>query len=446
MRDIMLNIEHMNITNKMLLNNIYIMSNLEALFGARTLPQIQSYQSAIRNIRKNAKTKGEKIKAIERQTNYMNLMFNSGAELGGKQGIDTSYFLGGEMGLKHFKKADVDYIFSALNVPYTKTKSSILGNVKEAYNVMRYLEFAGPREPGPDKYVHPQAAHLPGGGMAPPPVAAGEVPPVAAPPPMSMLARRGPDPRISNRPGGLLVAPPIPYDGLRRAPPAPRVPHGGPGPAEMRRPRLPNPRLSNLSGGLPAGAGGRPRRPAPVGGGDGDGDGDIQWGPDDDDALLRQIAQVEHGPENPVVVSDSDHESDDDVVVNLARTNKGRKNNNNSRSSSYRRGGDNDNSRSSSYRRGGDNDNSGPNLNQHGYTREQMLALRRKGKLIGAKGDYLWYEDLAKDEKAEWKKRKTDSARRAYMKTLHLQRDGERATSRIDVGKMRLGGKDAYMS
>lgn len=230
------------------------MSNLDTLFKNRSFPQIKTYQSAIRNIRKNARTKGEKIQAIKRQTNYMNLMFNSGSELGGQQGIDASYFLKGDLGLSSFKKADVDYIFSALNVPYTKTKSSILGNVKDVYNVMRYLEFTQPAPAGPVTYTHPQAAApIPYEGPAPP--APGPAPAMRAVP---LWRRRGAHPHLSNEPGGVPRAP-IPAAGYDL--PDPRLALGPvPPPMMMKGQRRPNPYISNKPGGLHA------RAPIPAAG------------------------------------------------------------------------------------------------------------------------------------------------------------------------------------
>ena len=152
------------------------MSNLQTLFANRTVPDVKRFQSAIRNIRKGAKTKQQRINAIQNQTNYMNTMFNAGAELGGSDGYDTSSFLNSNDYLKHFKKADIDYMFHAIAIPNAKSKTSILGNVQDAYNVLRYLDFTAPRGGArPADYIDP---HRPAGAA---PMISG--PPGGGPPP-----------------------------------------------------------------------------------------------------------------------------------------------------------------------------------------------------------------------------------------------------------------------
>ena len=113
------------------------MSNFDALFRQRTVPQILSYQRAIRNIRKNAKTKAQRINAIKQQTDYMNLMFNTGFECGGNEICQKSMLFD----FSQLRKSDIDQIWNALNIPYSKTKSSILGNMKDVYGTLRYLDF-----------------------------------------------------------------------------------------------------------------------------------------------------------------------------------------------------------------------------------------------------------------------------------------------------------------
>ena len=133
------------------------MSNFDILFKNRSLPQIKQYQSAIRNIRKNARTKAQKINAINKQANYMNLMHNAGSELGGNNNIDT---INNNNTLNFFKKQDIDYIFKSINVPSGQSKTAILGDVKEAYKVIKYLDFTKPKEMvyGPE-YVAAESNH-----------------------------------------------------------------------------------------------------------------------------------------------------------------------------------------------------------------------------------------------------------------------------------------------
>ena len=178
------------------------MSNLQTLFNNRSLPEIKRYQTAIHNIRRGAKTKKQKINAIRRQTNYMNLMFNTGAELGGNEGFEKSHFIDNNLTLDFFKKIDIDYMFNAIAIPRSKNKHSILGNVADAYKVLRYLDFTSPQAPDGNVYVdahapvpsrmarEPPPPPGPGGGLtrvAPMPPAASSIPP-----PASSVVRRGP--------------------------------------------------------------------------------------------------------------------------------------------------------------------------------------------------------------------------------------------------------------
>ena len=128
------------------------MSNFDSLFKNASLPQVKRYQTAIKTIRKNARTKSQKIDAIRNQINYMSLMSNAGHHHGGVDGLG-GFNPENNDAFDFFKKSDVDYIFNALNVPYSKTKSSILGNVKDVYKVIKYMDFVkslDTEQPGPD--------------------------------------------------------------------------------------------------------------------------------------------------------------------------------------------------------------------------------------------------------------------------------------------------------
>ena len=154
----------------------YIMSgNLQTLFNNRSLPDIQRYQSAIHNIRRGARSKKQKIKAIRKQVNYMNTMYNTGAELGGNEGFEKSFFIDNNDTLDFFKKMDIDYMFNAIAIPRSKGKHSILGNVQDAYRIIRYLDFTAPQDHAArPAYIDP---HIPD----PLPPMINEVPPPGGP-------------------------------------------------------------------------------------------------------------------------------------------------------------------------------------------------------------------------------------------------------------------------
>ena len=219
----------------------YIMSsNLQTLFNNRSLPDIQRYQSAIHNIRRGAKTKKQKIKAIRKQVNYMNTMYNTGAELGGNEGFEKSHFIDNNDTLDFFKKMDIDYMFNAIAIPRSKGKHSILGNVQDAYRIIRYLDFTAPQDGPPNRPAIDPHNPPPAGPMM------NEIPPPGA----AAAAFYG-------LAGGSSGGPP---------PPPPPPPGGsggfgsGPGPSGSGGPpRPPRP---------PGGSGGRPPRPHGNGSGD----------------------------------------------------------------------------------------------------------------------------------------------------------------------------------
>ena len=115
------------------------MSNFQALFNNHNSSDIQEFQKILNNFRKNKKTKKQKIGAITNQVNYMNLMFNAGNELGGKQGVSFSKLDNGF--LSNFGKVDIDTIFSELHLPRGKqTKTTFLDNVESVYAKLHYYD------------------------------------------------------------------------------------------------------------------------------------------------------------------------------------------------------------------------------------------------------------------------------------------------------------------
>ena len=51
-------------------------NNFDLLFQNRTPDQLNQYLNVIRDIRKGARTKKQKINALTKQMHFMNLMFN----------------------------------------------------------------------------------------------------------------------------------------------------------------------------------------------------------------------------------------------------------------------------------------------------------------------------------------------------------------------------------
>ena len=113
-------------------------ANLDSLFQNVTHNDAFRYQKAIKKIRSGAKTKNQKISAINNQVKYMTLMFNAGSDFGGTSSA-VSHFQNSH--LQAFKTREVNDIWSALNVPASRTKSSILGDVSKVWNTLQYFNF-----------------------------------------------------------------------------------------------------------------------------------------------------------------------------------------------------------------------------------------------------------------------------------------------------------------
>ena len=111
---------------------------MEHLFKNKSKDEIRAYVNVIHNIRKKKKTKKQKIKAINRQLNFMNLMHNAGVQMsGGNKYLHLNYNTGF---LNRFTKPDVDSIFSDLNIGKSRNLSQTLGNFEQSYSKMKYLD------------------------------------------------------------------------------------------------------------------------------------------------------------------------------------------------------------------------------------------------------------------------------------------------------------------
>ena len=270
---------------------------------------------------------------------------------------------------------------------------------------------------------------------------------------------RGPDPRISNRPGGLLPAPPLPLnEGIGRA----RPPDGG-----LRRPnvlREPDPRLSNNpynvfpARPLPANVGINPAVPPE----NGPRCRDVLRNPDPrlsnapgglpDDINMGMIDDVENGQNDEL---SSDHESDEDVLDDMGdvtiRADRGEKRDKRRRKK-RKRNNSNDNGNDNSNDNGNDNSNDNSMVDSDGEVYDDIhnnsnkrRRLRLEGKIIGAGKDMFTYGHLSPKEKKEWKKFTTPKQKKEYLKSVQLRKEGENLTNRIDISSMRIGNSDAFM-
>ena len=115
------------------------MSNLETLFNKSSADDIRSYQRCISNLRKNSKSRDDKICSIVNQVKYMTKMFNTGHQLGGNES-DIATKITKNM-FNDYSDKDINYIFKSIHIPYSKSKKSILGNVQSAYKTIQFLDF-----------------------------------------------------------------------------------------------------------------------------------------------------------------------------------------------------------------------------------------------------------------------------------------------------------------
>lgn len=115
-------------------------NNFDILFQTSTAEELNMYANAIRNIRKGKRTKSQKIQALNDQMKLMNLMFNAGHQAGGN-GLPNQLNPTSNDFLQMFHATDVNTLWNEMNIPASKTSSSILGDVHTAWNVMKYLGF-----------------------------------------------------------------------------------------------------------------------------------------------------------------------------------------------------------------------------------------------------------------------------------------------------------------
>ena len=115
-------------------------NNFDILFQNKTQDEIGQYLTVLRDIRKGAKSKKQKIKAMTEQMKFVNLMFNAGHEMGGS-GIPVQLSADSNEFLQMFHRQDINSLWREMHVPANKTSSSILGDVKNVYGIMKYLDF-----------------------------------------------------------------------------------------------------------------------------------------------------------------------------------------------------------------------------------------------------------------------------------------------------------------
>lgn len=122
--------------------------NFETLFKKSSLNQVMNYQKVILGFRKNKKSRKDKIDAIHHQLKYMNLMNNTGAELNGHKKFNKANF--SDDFFKNFDNNDVNTLYRAIHIPYTKSKKSFLRNIQKAYGHLQYFEFITSSQPSND--------------------------------------------------------------------------------------------------------------------------------------------------------------------------------------------------------------------------------------------------------------------------------------------------------
>ena len=125
-------------------------NNFDILFQTSTADELDMYANALKNIRKGKKTKAQKIQALNDQMKLMNLMYNAGHQAGGN-GIPSQLNPSSNDFLQMFHATDINSLWNEMNVPVNKTTSSILGDVKNVYGVMKYLDFTSSLDKSIDK-------------------------------------------------------------------------------------------------------------------------------------------------------------------------------------------------------------------------------------------------------------------------------------------------------
>ena len=114
--------------------------NFDILFETSTNDELDLYFNTMRRIRKGAKTKKQKVNALNQQMQLMNLMHNAGHEAGGSS-IPTQLNAHSNDFLQMFHSTDINSLWEEMNIPANRTSSSIIGDVKNVYGVMKYLDF-----------------------------------------------------------------------------------------------------------------------------------------------------------------------------------------------------------------------------------------------------------------------------------------------------------------
>lgn len=117
---------------------------MDHLFNNTSKEELRQYIDVIDHIRKKKRSKKQKIKAIEQQINYMNLMHNTGVQMSGKNNfvrstVNSSF-------LSRFAKPDIDNLFSDMKIGKGKNLSHTLGNFQSTYSQLQYLDLISPNK------------------------------------------------------------------------------------------------------------------------------------------------------------------------------------------------------------------------------------------------------------------------------------------------------------
>ena len=100
--------------------------------------ELKQYIDVIDHIRKKKRSKKQKVKAIEQQINYMNLMHNAGVQMSGRtnylrSNVNSSF-------LSRFSKPDIDNLFTDLKIGKSRNFTDTLGNFQRTYSQLKYLD------------------------------------------------------------------------------------------------------------------------------------------------------------------------------------------------------------------------------------------------------------------------------------------------------------------
>ena len=111
---------------------------MEHLFQNVSKSELKQYIDVIQHIRKKKKSKKDKVKAIEQQINYMNLMHNAGVQMSGRTNYLRSTVNSGF--LSRFSKPDIDNLFTDLKIGKSRNFTDTLGNFQRTYSQLKYLD------------------------------------------------------------------------------------------------------------------------------------------------------------------------------------------------------------------------------------------------------------------------------------------------------------------